>query len=261
MPKYLLAIPAYNCEKQITRVLNKLISDEILIEKLDAIIIIDNQSLDSTVQSALDVISGSKFQKKFKVLKNAKNYGLGGSHKVAFLWAKNLNFDYVAILHGDDQALPSDLKPLIRECDLDPSLDAALGSRFMRGSQRIGYSRMRTIGNIGLNSIFTLVTRRLTLDLGSGLNIFSSKKMNIDHIVSFPDSLIFNIQLLLYFFGSRAKIKYVPISWLEEDQISNAKNIKIGMGALNLLAKWIFSKNNIPIRVTGHSYLTNEVSN
>ena len=51
-----------------------------------------------------------------KVLKNRENYGLGGSHKVAFNYAIENNFDYIIVLHGDDQGSISDMIPVLKMC-------------------------------------------------------------------------------------------------------------------------------------------------
>ena len=92
-------IPMYNCEKQISRVLNKF-SD---IEKnlFEEIVVVDNISPDNSVKnaiSALEQLTGFKTT----LLKNHKNYNLGGSIKVAFNYAIKKDYDYMITLHGDD---------------------------------------------------------------------------------------------------------------------------------------------------------------
>lgn len=48
------------------------------------------------------------------LLRNDENYGLGGSHKVAFDYALNNAYDYVVVLHGDDQGSIANLLPYLR---------------------------------------------------------------------------------------------------------------------------------------------------
>ena len=87
--KILIFIPCYNCHREI----------EILIEKLSktnlmkhdfSFLFIDNDSQDKTVDSILLAIKKYNL-KNFKIIRNLENYGVGGSHKIAFYYAiKNL---------------------------------------------------------------------------------------------------------------------------------------------------------------------------
>ena len=97
--KILVFIPGYNCEKQVKRVLDQFDSD--VTKKLTDIIFVNNRSTDNTEETVL------KYKNKklnIKVLRNNENYNLGGSHKVAFDYAIKNKYDYVIVLHGDDQA-------------------------------------------------------------------------------------------------------------------------------------------------------------
>ena len=110
MTKILLFIPMYNCEKQITRVLGQLTDN--ICDYLSEVLIINNRSTDNGEAAVMNYLSGHAFPVKISVLRNDDNYGLGGSHKVAFEYAIDKNFDYVkeAIRLGiDDYLLKSDM--------------------------------------------------------------------------------------------------------------------------------------------------------
>ena len=233
--KILVAIPAFNCEKQISRVLNGF--DKELLERIDKVIVIDNISSDKTVEVAKKTIAKID-GKKFEIWQNKKNYNLGGTHKVAFLAGEQLGMDYVAILHGDDQAKTTELKLLIDVAENNSGLGAVLGCRFMRGSKLSGYSWQRIWGNRVINIAYTLVALRPSKDLGSGLNLFKVSSL-LDHkYLNFGDTITFNIDLLLYFFSKKTLLKFVPITWREEDQVSNARNFTVGSTALKKLFSW-----------------------
>jgi len=236
--KIVLAIPAYNCGKQLNRVLSA-IKKQHLYELFSAVIVIDNISPDDTLQVA------QAFKKSIPhlhVFQNQQNYSLGGSHKVAFLYGERVGATHVAILHGDDQAVASEVADLVAQAKQHPEVDAVLGTRFMKGSRLIGYDQKRIWGNRVLNVVFTIVALRRTRDLGSGLNIF---KLDIlkDHVyLQFADRMTFNIELLLHLFKRRAKILYFPITWRESDQVSNARNFTIAKTAFANLMKWRFGQ-------------------
>ncbi len=237
MLKIIVAIPSYNCAPQIPRVLAGF--DKALLDRVSEVLVINNQSPDDTVKEALKAArkNGSP---KIKVVTNDENVSLGGTHKVAFLYGKKVGADYVAILHGDDQATTQELNTLISIAEAAPDVDAVLGSRFMKGSKLSGYSASRIRGNKILNLAYTIVMGRKTKDLGSGLNMFKLSALDEDQFINFGDDLGFNFDLLLYLYKTKAKIVFTPISWKEEDQISNARNFKIAKLAAKRLFKWRF---------------------
>jgi dolichol-phosphate mannosyltransferase len=235
MPKILVAIPAYNCEKQIGRVLAGF--DKKLLDRVDKVIVIDNGSTDKTVEAAKTAAAKLK-SKKIEVWQNKANYNLGGTHKVAFLTGEKLGMDYVAILHGDDQAKTVELHRLIDASEADQNLGAILGCRFMKGSKLVGYDWRRIWGNRAINIAYTIVALRPSKDLGSGLNLFHLKDLADHRYLGFGDTITFNIDLLLDYFRKKTKLKFVPITWVEDDQVSNARNFKVGSTAIKKLLSW-----------------------
>lgn len=251
MSKIVVIIPSYNCEDQIPRVLKGF--DKKLLDRVHEVIVVNNRSTDNTVKAALEVAKNSK---KIKVCTNKENVSLGGSHKVAFIYGKKIGADYVAILHGDDQAETKELNKLIDEIEENPNLDAILGSRFMKGSKLKGYSWQRIYGNKFLNILYSLIMFKRTRDLGSGLNIFKLQNLDEKDFVNFGDDLGFNFDLLLYLYKIGAKVKYLPITWKEEDQVSNARNFKIAKLAVKRLVKWRLGiKPTNPTKRTVNSYV------
>ena len=132
--KILLFIPGYNCEKQIVRVLGQL--DEGILSFLTRIIVVNNQSTDGTEEAVKSYMEEHP-QVPITLLRNQDNYGLGGSHKTAFSYAINHNYDYVIVLHGDDQGDIHDMDRVLKK-QLYKKYDCCLGGRFMRGSRLKG---------------------------------------------------------------------------------------------------------------------------
>lgn len=236
-PKVIVIIPSYNCAPQIPRVLTGF--DEKLLSRVMEVIVVNNQSPDDTVTVAL--LAAKKIgSPKIRVVTNKENVSLGGSHKVGFMYGKKIGADYVAILHGDNQAETHELNNLIDIVQAHPDLDAVLGSRFMKGSKLRGYSWQRIAGNKVLNLLYSILMFKKTKDLGSGLNIFKLSALDEDKFIHFGDDLGFNFDLLLYLYTSRANIIFTPITWKEEDQVSNARNFKVAQLAAKRLLKWRF---------------------
>ena len=232
--RVLLAIPAYNCAPQIGRVVEAVARSAA--HAVEHVVVIDNRSTDGTAEAA--VAAGRQLGERFEVWRNAENYGLGGTHKVAFTYALDHGYDAVAILHGDDQADAAELPRLVARLAAEPDAAAVLGSRFTRGSKRVGYSRTRTLGNLGINALYSAVALRSSTDLGSGLNVFATAPLRDRAFLEFDDRITFNIDLLLHYFARREKLVYEPITWSEADQVSNARNVQVGSSAVRKLVRW-----------------------
>lgn len=250
----MVVIPAYNCSKQIGRVIGSF--DGELLKRVYRVAVFNDKSKDETEAAAARVIEKKKGEKKIWLYTNDQNRGLGGTHKAGYLLAKKLGCTHMAIVHGDDQAETKELNNLIEAVEKDRQIGAVLGSRFMKGSRLEGYSKTRIIGNKLLNWLFTVVTMRETLDLGSGLNLFSLEAFNEKDFPSLGDGLTFNVDLLLLMYQRGVKIKFIPITWKESDQISNAKIFKVGSKIMRSLVRWRMGRKDF---VVNNNYSFHEV--
>lgn len=231
--RILIFIPAYRCEAQIKRVIAQF--DERVQLLVDTVMVVDNRSPDNTLEAAIESGKAVLRHCNFIVWRNDDNYGLGGSHKAAFRYAVEQGFDYLVVLHGDDQADIRDLVPqLVAGGHKD--VDCLLGARFMRGSQLKGYSWFRTFGNRVYNVLFSLVALRAIHDLGSGLNLYRLETYRDFYYQPFPDDLTFNYVMLLASYHRKQAVRFFPISWREEDQISNVRLFRQAFRVLGLLA-------------------------
>lgn len=227
----------YNCEKQIPRVLEK-VSKSQLYPMIDTVLIIDNVSKDASLESAKKTIDLHKMEKALLV-QNKQNVGLGGSHKAAFNYAKKNGFDFLIVLHGDDQGDVNDFAEIIQSGMIE-RFDAVLGSRFSKGSKTPGYSTFRIFGNRTFNLIFSFIALRSIHDLGAGLNCYRVKSLN--SYEKFPDNLVFNVFMLMKHLSFKEKIMFHPIAWREEDQISNVKMFSQALQTMKYFMKYLFRK-------------------
>lgn len=232
-PKILVFVPAYRCEAQICRVLEQF--DSHVQEWIDTVMVVDNQSPDQTLEVAIERGKEVLIHCNFIAWRNEDNYGLGGSHKAALRYAIDQGFDYLVVLHGDDQADIHDLIPQL-EVGAHLDVDCLLGARFMQGSRLKGYSWFRTFGNRVYNVLFSIVAQKNIYDLGSGLNLYRLKTYREFYFNNFPDDLTFNYVMLLASYYRKQSVRFFPISWREEDQRSNVKLFRQAFKVLGLLA-------------------------
>lgn len=237
--KILLFIPSYNCEKQIIRVLRQL--DSVALKYFYEIIIVNNRSTDNT-EAVAKIWMQQHRQISAKVLRNDENYGLGGSHKVAFQYAIDKEFDYIIVLHGDDQGDIHDILPVL-ENKVYQKYDCCLGARFMKGSKLIGYSKFRTFGNRVYNLLFSLICGFKVKDLGSGLNLYHVEMLKNKFYLKFPDNLMFNYCMVMAVQYYNQKAFFFPISWREDDQVSNVKLFNQAKRVLGMLGGYMIGHN------------------
>ena len=226
MEKLLVFIPAYNCEKQVPRVLSQLL-DARIAPWVGECIVVNNRSTDGTEAAVQDWCRRHP-EAPVHLLRNDQNYGLGGSHKVAFGYAVAHGYDHLVVLHGDDQGAIADLLPILQDGTYK-KYDCCLGSRFMKDSRIRGYSTLRVVGNHGFNALF------------SGLNLYAVAPLRNGYYKKFPDTLYFNDCMILALCQLKQKVLFFPISWREEDQVSNNKLTSFGISLLKLCGRYLRS--------------------
>ncbi|MEE3624776.1 glycosyltransferase family 2 protein [Nitrospirillum sp. BR 11752] len=230
--KILLFIPMYNCAPQIPRVLNQLRDPEVA-RHFSGVICVDNQSTDDTLAQARAALAMVPVAHRI-LLRNDGNYGLGGSHKVAIQYALTHGYSHLVVLHGDDQGHVGDLVPHLRDGSYR-TVDCLLGARFMKGARLQGYSPLRTVANIVFNGLFSLVTGNRLYDLGSGLNLYKVSIFKDGFHLKYADDLTFNYYLLIGSCQLGVSLRFFPLAWREDDQISNAKLFRQGRRMLLML--------------------------
>ncbi len=239
MDRILLFIPMYNCEKQIVRVLAQL--NQEVCSFLSEVIIVNNRSTDGGEDAVREYLSSHPLDLPVKLMRNNENYGLGGSHKVAFRYAVKRKFDYIIVLHGDDQGNLADLVPYLKSRAY-ADFDGLLGARFMKGARLEGYSGFRTFGNRVYNLLFSAGTGKRIYDLGSGLNMYRVETLQNRFYIRYKDNLMFNYCMILGSSYFKHRIRFFPIVWREDDQVSNVKMVSQAVTVLGLLASYVFAK-------------------
>jgi glycosyltransferase involved in cell wall biosynthesis len=233
--KTLIFIPVYNCEKQLPRTLKKLNS----INKNFDLLVIDNNSTDQTIKKALKVLRF--FTRRVFLFKNKSNISLGGSTKIAFRFAREKSYHKLITLHGDDQVGFSSIDFFL-DLKIPSDVYCIRGSRFMKGSNLINYPKIRHFGNLFFNYLYSICTGKKISDIGAGLVVYNRIFFQNNSFRFFPNDMTIDNFIIFYLIVKKFNFYFVPISWSETDQISNAKVIQQSIRLFKYLFSFIINK-------------------
>ena len=226
MKKLLIYIIAYNTEKFITNVLDRISID--LTKKYDVEILInDDSSLDRTFKIIDSYTKENKDKFNFKILSNPKNQGYGGNQKIGYFYALKNNFDFVALLHGDGQYAPEYLDSLIEPLHQE-NIDAVFGSRIKNQEVYFHY-KMNKYAVMLLSKLINILYGGSFTDVATNHKLIKREVLNKLNLISKGFTLDFEISLKLAkykFKCEEVSIEYSPRTYDEGKKINLLDAIK-----------------------------------
>ncbi len=167
--KLLIMIPAYNEEKNIGELLEKLKSPEIA--AVADVLIMDDASKDNTRRIVLD--------KQLEVVTHVFNLGYGSGLQVGYKYAVRNGYDYVIQMDADGQHDVSNVMRIYEKLttadENGKCPDIVIGSRFMEGSETFPISGIKKLAIRMFRFLIKLGTGEKILDPTSGLQGLSRR--------------------------------------------------------------------------------------
>ncbi|MEI8176363.1 MAG: methyltransferase domain-containing protein [Candidatus Omnitrophota bacterium] len=227
--KTVVVLPAYNAARTLKRTL-----DDIPAGSVDDIILVDDKSTDTTVQTAQEL--------NVKVFVHEVNRGYGGNQKTCYQKALALGADIVVMVHPDYQYDPKAIPALIEPIKKGEA-DAVFGSRMMKGGALIGGMPLwKHNTNIILTALENVIFGVYLTEYHSGFRAYSARALKEIRFTENSDGFIFDTeiiaQLLLHYF----KIEEVPIRTRYFDEASTIKlwpSVVYGLGILKTVLKFL----------------------
>jgi len=171
--KLVIIIPAYNEEKTISDLIEKIPKLQNFIQE---IIVIDDGSTDHTLYEAK--------KKKVRVISNERNLGLGRTFKKGLEEALKVGADYIINLDADAQYNPNYISILLKKL-IDEEVDLVIGNRFLDDIE-LGKNFIQRLGNKILSILLSkiLLKQKEIYDTQSGFRAINKKlaKFLIDHL-------------------------------------------------------------------------------
>jgi len=226
--KILIFIPAYNVEKKITKVLNK-IPKIVFIKYNIKILVIEDNSSDKTLSVIKKVIKKKGDKIKIYLIANKENKGYGGVQKIAFNYAIKKNFKYVVMLHGDNQYPANKILLLIKPL-LTNKYDAVFGSRMINSINALkgGMPLYKYLANIALTFFQNLVLSSNLSEFHSGYRSYKVSSLKKTKFKSNTNDFHFDTEIIIQFLKNNLKIKEIEMSTHYGDEISHLRSIPYG---------------------------------
>lgn len=230
--RILIFIVAYNAEKHIDSVLNRIPPVFWQTDLYDCeVLIIDDASKDNTVEVANrhKLLTG----RNIKVLRNPVNQGYGGNQKIGYTYAIEQNFDVVALLHGDGQYAPEMLDTLITPI-VKGDADVVFGSRMMEKQSALkgGMPFYKFLGNIILTTTQNLLLNSNLTEFHTGYRIYSVDALRKTPFQYNSNDFDFDTDIIIQVLESKFRIVEIPIPTHYGDEVCHVNGVKYAMQIL-----------------------------
>jgi len=202
-PRTLVAIPVYNEEKYVARVLNR------VRRFAGDILVIDDGSTDSTPMLLA--------QQSVEVVRHATNRGYGRSMQDAFRWAQCDGFDWLITMDCDEQHEPEAIPRFVHAIREDDA-DVISGSRYMHplaaDSEGAPPEDRRAINKV----ITEELNARLNLSLTDSFCGFKAYRVDaIKRLDLDVDGYAFPMQFWVQAVANDVRIREIPVRLIYND--------------------------------------------
>ncbi len=154
MNRVIIALPAYNEEKGLPKLLDKIIALKSNFEKELYLVVVNDGSSDNTKQVLEHYSTKYSF---VSYIDHQKNKGLGEAMKTLFAYVlrEYRDEDIAVTLDADNTHHPKIIPAMVQQLE-DDSLDVVIASRFAAGGEEKGLSPLRKLYSRGARSFFNL---------------------------------------------------------------------------------------------------------
>lgn len=215
-------LPAYNAEATL-----KLTVDGVDRELVDNLVLVDDASVDGTVEVATRL--------GIDVIRHHKNLGYGANQKTCYRKAVEIGADVVVMLHPDYQYSPQ-LVPAMAAMVAYGEYDFVLGSRILaQNSVRRGMPAYKYVANRCLTLFENVVLHQKLSEYHTGLRAFSRGLLEILPYEQNSDDFVFDNQIIVQAIAARARIGEVSCPTRYERRSSSigfGSSVVYGLGVV-----------------------------
>ncbi len=239
--KITVVLPAYNAEKTLEQTFR-----EIPFDIVDEVILVDDRSLDNTVEVARKL--GIRH-----IVEHMENKGYGANQKSCYDKALEIGSDIVVMLHPDYQYTPK-LIHSMGYLIANEVYQVVLGSRILgKGALKGGMPLYKYISNRFLTLAQNMLMKQKLSEYHTGYRAFSREVLLKIKYHENSDDFIFDNQMLAQIFYSGYEIAEItcPTKYFDEaSSINFRRSLKYGLGVLGVsLRYWLQKKGILKYRI------------
>lgn len=222
-----IAIPAYNAEKTIEGVWNRIPQKY---KETSEIVLVDDGSKDNTSEVAKKL--------GINVIKHEKNRGYGGAQKTGFRYLLDKGADVCVLLHSDGQYPPEELDNLTAPLIKDEA-DAVLGSRHMgKKLKEGGMPLYKILGSKFLTWMLNVGTGLKITEYHTGYRLYNARALNSVDFEKIAEKYDFDAEITLQLKDAGMRIKELPIPTYYGEEKSYLKAFDYGKRLIKLLFRY-----------------------
>jgi len=181
--RLVVVMPAYNAERTLRRTY-----EELPLEYIDAVILVDDGSSDSTADVACEL--------GIRTVIHRENRGYGANQKTCYREALRAGADVVVMIHPDYQYAPR-LITAMASMIVSGHYDVVLGSRILGGGARKGgMPRYKYVANRVLTLVQNLAMGIKLSEYHTGYRAFSRRVLETLPLEENADDFVFDNQVL-----------------------------------------------------------------
>tara|TARA_Y100000590_G_C15593954_1_gene967236 strand:- start:284 stop:1129 length:846 start_codon:yes stop_codon:yes gene_type:complete len=232
--KLLIFIVAYNHEKTIKNVIDRIPKNLKNLYILE-ILIIDDNSKDNTFEISKKIKKDHKKKNIFNIniFYNPVNQGYGGNQKLGYHYAIKKNFKYVVLLHGDGQYAPEVLPKLLNQTLKN---NVVMGSRMINKKLALkgGMPVYKFIGNIILTRLQNFLLGTGLAEFHTGYRIYLVKSLKKIPFYLNTNDFHFDTEILIQLVINKDSIKEISIPTFYGDEICHVNGTKYAFNVLRM---------------------------
>jgi len=220
--KVIVCIPAYNEEKNIGNILNKVKN------YAREIVVYDDGSMDKTAEIATEIGA--------VVIRNPKNKGYGKALSELFKYALTCDADIMITLDSDGQHDPDQI-PLLVDPLLQDQADIVIGSRFLKKEDLKNVPSYRNLGIRAITKIAKVACYENITDSQSGFRAYARSALS--KLRLYENGMAISTEILLKANEQNLRIVEVPITVKYFNDSSTHNPVTHGFAIVSHLLKHI----------------------
>jgi glycosyltransferase involved in cell wall biosynthesis len=233
MATYTIFIPAYNAERTIASVVER-ISDALWLAIVD-VIVVEDGSTDDT--GGVVERLGARFP-KVRLARHPSNRGYGAAVRTGLRLSRGTGADYVACLHADGQYPPESLAEFFPYME-EHGIDVLQGSRHKEGTARKGGMPIYKI--VAGKLLVWLENKAFGLemtDYHSGFLLYSRRAIEAIPFEQLSDYFDFDLEVIACAQARGLKVAELGIPTRYADELSHLNPIRYGLRCLLVLLRY-----------------------